>query len=60
MSSLAAVQADGFYQPPEWDPQKTSLRKFVGSKGHNQYMQYGEWVLRVIDIMIDFYGMCPA
>ncbi|CAN0109319.1 unnamed protein product [Phaeothamnion confervicola] len=41
MSSLAATQADGFYHPPDWDPQKESLTKFVGSKGSNQYEQYG-------------------
>lgn len=41
MSSLAAVQADGYYNPPEWDPRKGSLKKFTGAKGHNQYLQSG-------------------
>lgn len=41
MSSLAAAQADGYYHPPEWDPQKGSLRKFTKSKGSNQYEQKG-------------------
>lgn len=42
MSSLAAAQADGYYNPPEWDPRKGSLKKFTGAKGHNQYLQKGE------------------
>jgi hypothetical protein len=42
MSSLAAAQADGYYHPPEWDPQKGSLRKFTKSKGSNQYEQSGK------------------
>jgi hypothetical protein len=36
------MQADGFYRPPEWSPDKGSLKKFTGSKGHNQYEQKGE------------------
>ena len=44
MSSLAAVQADGYYNPPEWDPRKGSLKKFTGAKGHNQYLQSGACV----------------
>jgi len=42
MSSLAAAQADGYYFPPEWSPDKGSLKKFTGSKGANQYEQRGE------------------
>jgi len=41
MSSLAAVQADGFYYPPTWDPSQGSVSKAAGSKGANQYEQYG-------------------
>eukprot|EP01083_Nonionella_stella_P094908 266408_1 len=41
MSSLSAVRADGFYHPPDWDPSKISRDKFQGSKGANQYQQYG-------------------
>ena len=34
MSSLAAVQADGYYHPPEYDPEKHgSLNKYRGSHG---------------------------
>lgn len=29
MSSLAAARADNFYYPPEWDPSKGGLNKFV-------------------------------
>lgn len=42
MSSLKATQADGFYRPPAYfdsGSYKTkSLNKFVGSKGHNQFL----------------------
>eukprot|EP00924_Labyrinthula_sp_SR-Ha-C_P006710 maker-scaffold_29-snap-gene-2.7-mRNA-1 protein AED:0.11 eAED:0.11 QI:93/1/1/1/1/1/2/995/281 len=42
MSSLAAVQADGFYHPPNYDPRKHgSLSRFHGSRGHNQFMKRG-------------------
>eukprot|EP00936_MAST-01D_sp_MAST-1D-sp1_P001925 g1925.t1 len=41
MSSLAAVQADSLYHPPDWDPRKESRRSFTKSKGSNQYEQYG-------------------
>ena len=41
MSSLAASRADNFYHPPEWDPQKISRDKYQGSKGSNQWEQYG-------------------
>ena len=27
MSSLAAARADGYYNPPDWDPQKMGLNK---------------------------------
>ena len=35
MSSLAAVQADGYYYPPDWTPDRgsASLRARVGTKG---------------------------
>lgn len=34
MSSLAAVQADGYYHPPDYDPEKHgSLNKYRGSHG---------------------------
>jgi coiled-coil domain-containing protein 130 len=35
MSSLAAVQADGYYYPPDWTPDggSASLRARVGTKG---------------------------
>jgi hypothetical protein len=36
MSSLAASRADGYYHPPEWDPQKVGRDKYQGSKGSNQ------------------------
>ena len=41
MSSLAASRADNFYHPPEWDPQKIARDKYQGSKGSNQWEQYG-------------------
>ena len=41
MSSLAASRADGYYHPPEWDPQKVARDKYQGSKGSNQWEQYG-------------------
>jgi hypothetical protein len=41
MSSLAASRADNFYFPPEWEPSMGSISKFQGSKGKNQYEQYG-------------------
>lgn len=41
MSSLAASRADGYYHPPEWDPQKVGRDKYQGSKGANQWEQYG-------------------
>ncbi|RYG96092.1 DUF572 domain-containing protein, partial [archaeon] len=41
MSSLAASRADNFYYPPEWRPEMGGISKFQGSKGKNQYEQYG-------------------
>lgn len=41
MSSLAASKADNFYYPPEWRPEMGGISKFQGSKGANQYEQYG-------------------
>eukprot|EP01052_Picozoa_sp_SAG31_P038355 SAG31_NODE_5109_length_2739_cov_2.238636_3_plen_309_part_00 len=41
MSSLAASRADNFYHPPEWDPRKVARDKYQGSKGSNQWEQYG-------------------
>ncbi|KAJ1420390.1 CWC16 protein [Ochromonadaceae sp. CCMP2298] len=41
MSSLAAARADNFYFPPEWTPEMGGLSKFAGSKGANQWEQYG-------------------
>eukprot|EP01036_Dinobryon_divergens_P042911 gene42911-57060_t len=41
MSSLAAARADNFYYPPEWRPEMGGISKFQGSKGANQYQQFG-------------------
>ena len=41
MSSLAASRADNFYFPPDWRPEYGGISKFQGSKGANQYQQYG-------------------
>ena len=41
MSSLAASRADGYYHPPEWDPQQVGRDRYQGSKGANQWEQYG-------------------
>jgi len=41
MSSLGAVQADGYYHPPDWDPQKKSRQKFQKSKGASAYERTG-------------------
>jgi hypothetical protein len=41
MSSLAATQADGYYNPPDWDPTKQSRRALTKSKGANQFEQKG-------------------
>lgn len=41
MSSLAASRADNFYYPPEWRPEMGGISKFQGSKGANQYQQFG-------------------
>jgi len=42
MSSLAASRADNFYFPPDYDGRKHGgLSKFNGSKGSNQWEQYG-------------------
>jgi coiled-coil domain-containing protein 130 len=38
---LAASRADNFYFPPEWRPEYGGISKFAGSKGANQYEQYG-------------------
>lgn len=54
MSSLAAVQADGFYHPPEYDPTKHgSVSKFHGSKGNNQWLKQG-----VIRLELPFKSWC--
>lgn len=42
MSTLAAARADNMYYPPEWRPEMGGISKFQGSKGHNQYEQYGK------------------
>ena len=42
MSALQATQADGYYNPPDWNPRKDGSReKFHRSKGKNQYEQKG-------------------
>ena len=51
MSSLGAVQADGYYFHPDYV--KGSLSKFNGSKGANQYEQRG-----VIRFEFPFDGWC--
>lgn len=53
MSSLAAARADNFYFPPEWTPQMGGISKFQGSKGANQYEQYG-----IIRFELPFDGWC--
>ena len=53
MSSLAASRADNFYYPPGWEPSKGSISKFQGSKGANQYEQYG-----IIRFELPFDGWC--
>lgn len=53
MSSLAASRADGFYFPPEWRPEMGGISKFQGSKGANQYQQYG-----IIRFELPFDGWC--
>lgn len=53
MSSLAASRADNFYYPPEWRPEDGSISKFQGSKGANQYEQYG-----IIRFELPFDGWC--
>jgi hypothetical protein len=53
MSSLAASKADNFYFPPEWRPEMGSISKFQGSKGANQYEQYG-----IIRFELPFDGWC--
>uniref|UniRef100_A0A7S2WQQ1 Splicing factor YJU2 n=1 Tax=Rhizochromulina marina TaxID=1034831 RepID=A0A7S2WQQ1_9STRA len=55
MSSLAAARADGFYHPPDWDPNKTSRKKFQGSRGANQYEKYG-----VIRFELPYDGWCEG
>lgn len=42
MSTLAAARADNMYYPPEWRPEMGGISKFQGSKGANQYEQYGK------------------
>lgn len=39
--SLKASQADGYYHPPDWDPTKRGRDSYQGSKGANQWQQYG-------------------
>jgi len=41
MSALQAVQADGFYNPPDWDPTKIGRDQYQRSKGKNQYETKG-------------------
>jgi hypothetical protein len=41
MSSVAAVQADGYYYPPTYEPAQGSVSKAFGSKGSNQYQLHG-------------------
>jgi coiled-coil domain-containing protein 130 len=53
MSSLAAARADNFYFPPEWTPEMGGISKFQGSKGKNQYEQYG-----IIRFELPFDGWC--
>jgi len=53
MSSLAASRADNFYFPPEWRPEMGGISKFQGSKGANQYEQYG-----IIRFELPFDGWC--
>jgi coiled-coil domain-containing protein 130 len=53
MSSLAAARADNFYFPPEWRPEYGGISKFAGSKGANQYEQYG-----IIRFELPFDGWC--
>lgn len=53
MSSLAAARADNFYYPPEWRPEFGSISKYQGSKGANQYQQYG-----IIRFEMPFDGFC--
>eukprot|EP00939_MAST-03C_sp_MAST-3C-sp1_P001810 g1810.t1 len=54
MSSLSATQADGYYNPPDWDPQVHGSRdRFQGSKGKNQFETKG--IIR-FELMYD--SMC--
>lgn len=53
MSSLAASRADNFYFPPEWTPAMGGLSKYQGSKGANQFQQYG-----VVRFELPFDGWC--
>lgn len=53
MSSLAASRADNFYFPPEWRPEYGGISKFAGSKGANQYEQFG-----IIRFELPFDGWC--
>ena len=53
MSSLAASRADNFYFPPEWTPEMGGLSKYQGSKGANQYQQYG-----IVRFELPFDGWC--
>ncbi|CAN0339420.1 unnamed protein product [Discosporangium mesarthrocarpum] len=55
MSSLAAARADNMYYPPEWAPEMGSISKFQGSKGANQYEQYG-----VIRFELPVHGWCTG
>ncbi len=44
MSSLAAVQSDGYYRDPSWDPRKNEGKRnavAAASRGSNQYEKYG-------------------
>ena len=42
MSALQATQADGYYNPPDWNPRDHGSReKYHRSKGKNQYEQKG-------------------
>lgn len=38
MSSLAAARADGYYNPPDWDPRKGGLNKVVKNPKYLFYL----------------------
>lgn len=55
MSSLAASRADNFYFPPEWRPEYGGISKFNGSKGANQFEQFG-----IMRFEMPFDGWCES